>query len=163
MQIQKYQSARWVKFLLAVPGLVLLALGSKSINTFALFDTVATGLFVGGGTMVIMGLIFALPAANSLEIVEEGFSYRAGLRRVFCRWEQCSEFSSTDKSMFGMVAGETVTFESNNRSNLAGGAGGLTTSLPGTYGLQASELAAQLNRYRDMQLKRLEKPTLTFL
>jgi len=157
MQIQKYQSFRWSWMLAVVAGLALLVLGAQVKEVTYFTDMITTGLFTGGGLLVMVGLIFTLPSSNTLEIAEEGFSYRAGWRRIFCRWDQCSEFSRQEKNLLGLTANELVTFNSDAP------APSHSLVLPGTFGLSADDLARNMNDFRQMQLKRLQKPAQTFL
>jgi len=157
MQIQKYQSARWGWTFAIVLGLVMVAFASRASNTSGIFDILASGLFTSGGMMIVVGLVYTLPASNYLEIAEEGFCYRAGWRKVFCSWEQCSEFSPVKKTSFGVMANERVTFSSDAPAT------GHNCVLPGTFGLSADDLARNMNQFRQMQLKRLQKPAQTFL
>ncbi len=157
MQIKKYQSCRWSWTLVAVAGLTLLAAGSQIKNISDIPDIVATLLFIGGSALAMVGLVYTLPATNALEIAEEGFSYRAGWRRIFCRWEQCSEFSRQEQSLFGLTASELVIFSSDTPANSQ------KIVLPCTFGLSADELVQKMNHFRQMQLERLQKPAQTFL
>lgn len=157
MQIKKYQSCRWSWTLVAVAGLALLVAGSQIKSIIDIPDIVSTLLFTGGSALTMVGLIYTLPATNALEIAEEGFSYRAGCRRIFCRWEQCSEFSRQEQNLFGLTANELVAFNSDTPAN------GQKIVLPCTFGLPADELAQKMNHFRQMQLERLQKPAQTFL
>lgn len=166
MQIQKYQSFQWSWTLFIVLGLALLGMGTQASGLSELLDIAATGFFIGGGALIMVGLIYTLPTSNTLEIAEDGFSYRAGWSRIFCRWEQCSEFSPWEKNLFGMTANELVTFNSENpkaQSKTNVKTTGQNAVLPGTFGLPADELARKMNHFRQMQIRRLEKPVQTFL
>ncbi len=166
MQIQKYQSFQWSWTLFIVLGLAMMGMGSQAMGVSNALDIVATGFFIAGGTMIMVGLIYTLPSSNTLEIAEDGFSYRAGWHRIFCKWEQCSEFSPWEKNLFGMTANELVTFDSDNpaaQSKTNVKATGQNAVLPGTFGLPADELARKMNHFRQMQISRLEKPVQTFL
>lgn len=166
MQIQKYQSFHWSWTLYIFLGLALLGLGAQASGVNEVLDIAATGFSIGGGAMIVIGLIYTLPTSNTLEIAEDGFSYRAGWSRVFCRWEQCSKFSKWEKQLFGLTSNELVTFDSENpaaQSKTTVKVTGQNALLPGTFGLPAEELARKMNHFRQMQLKRLEKPSQTFL
>ena len=166
MQIQKYQSFQWNWSLFIVLGLALFGLGTKAYGTSDILNIAATGFYIGGGTMIMVGLMYMLPSSNSLEIEEEGFSYRSGWQKIFCRWDQCSEFSPWQKKLFGMTANELVTFNSDNpaaQSKTNVSATGRNAVLPGTFGLSADELAEKMNRFREMQIRRQQKPAQTFL
>ncbi len=166
MQIQKYQSVHWTWTFAIILGLVMVALASREADSSGILDLLASGLFTSGGMMIVVGLVYTLPGTNALEIAEEGFSYRAGWRKVFCRWEQCSEFSPVKKTRFGVVANELVTFDSDNpavQSKSVAKTTGRNAALPDTFGLSAQDLAKNMNHFRQMQLNRLQKPSQTFL
>ena len=178
MQLQKYQSFQWNWSLFILLGLGLLGLGVKTTDISQILDFAATGLLIGGGTMIVLGLFYTLPISNSLVIEEDGFSYRAGWRRVFCRWEECSEFSPKQKNLLGLIENELVTFDSENPAALSksgvkitgeitdkttGNITGKNVALPGTFGLCADELAEKMNHFRQMQIRRQQKPFQTFL
>lgn len=166
MQIQKYQSFQWNWSVFVALGLALIGLGAGTKGVSDAMDVVATGFLIGGGVVTMVGLMYMLPSSNSLEIEEDGFSYRSGWQRVFCRWEQCSEFSPWQKEVFGYKANELVTFNSENpaaqsKTNIK--TTGRNAVLPGTYGLSAKELADRMNQFRHMQMQRLQKPSQTFI
>ncbi len=166
MQLQKYQAFQWNWSLFIVLGFALLGMGSQAMGASKLLDIAATGFYIGGGTMIMVGLMYMLPSSNSLEIEEDGFSYRSGWQRIFCRWDQCSEFSSWQKNLFGMTANELVTFNSDNpaaQSKTNQKTTGCNAVLPGTFGLSADDLAEKMNQYRKMQINRQQKPVQTFL
>jgi hypothetical protein len=139
-------------------------MGSSVQGLSEAFNFASLAFVSAGGMMIMVGLIYTLPTSNSLEIEDSGFSYRAGWRRVFCRWEDCSEFYPWNKKVFGFKANELVTFDaktppSQAKTNIS--ATGHNSVLPGTYGLSCDELAAKLNEYRRSYLanpERLKNP-----
>lgn len=166
MQIRKYQTYQWNWSLITIAGFASIGLGAAAFGTLQALYITATVLYTAGGILILTGLFYTLPSANSLEIEEDGFSYRVGWHRVYCRWEECSEFSPWQNSAFGLKATELVTFNSENpaiqsKSNIKGA--DQNCALPGTFGLGANDLAKEMNYFRQMQISRQQKPAQTFL
>lgn len=155
MHIEKFQSFHWSWTVFIALGVALMAMGGSLGGLSTVMDFAGTAFSIGGAVFITVGLIYTLPSTNSLEIKDDGFSYRSGLGRKFCRWEDCSEFSPWRKTVFGMVANELVTFNNSSnpdqaRANLE--VTGKNASLPGTYGFSADELAEKLNHFRQLRL-----------
>lgn len=151
MQNHTYKSFQWRWTIFIALGITLIGMGASVQGISFLFTITATAFMAGGGMMIMVGLIYSLPSSNSLEIKESGFSYRNGLKTVFCRWEDCDEFSTWRQKLFGMTASELVTF--NTRTPVSSANSNLKTTgkngvLPGTYGMDADELVAKLNQFR---------------
>ncbi len=166
MQIQKYQTYQWHWSLIIIIGLAFIILGIEAFGILQALYITAKVLYTAGGVLILIGLFYTLPITNSLQIEEDGFSYRAGFHRVYCRWEECSEFSRWQKSAFGRKSKELVTFDSENptiqsKSNIKGA--DQHCALPCTFGRDADDLVDEMNYFRQMQLARREKPAQTFL
>jgi len=166
MQIRKYQTYQWNWSLIIIAGFVSIGLGAAAFGTLQALYITATVLYTAGGILILTGLFYTLPGANALEIEEDGFSFRAGWHRVYCRWEECGEFSPERKSAFGLKAIELVTFNSENpaiHSKAKTKGTNQNCALPGTFGLGADDLAKEMNYFRQMQITRQQKPAQTFL
>jgi len=166
MHLQKYQSFQWSWSWVVIPGMGLLALGIKAAGISQILDIAAKGLFYGGCALIIIGLVYTLPMANKLEIDEDGFTYRNGWQRLHCRWEDCGEFSPAQRKLLGLIPHEIVTFDYIDPAlpaDIAIKPTGQSAALPGTFGLQAGELAQKMNGFRAMHDQRQQKPVKTFL
>lgn len=155
MHIEKFQSFQWNWTVFIALGVALMGMGGSLGGISPVLDFASTAIAICGAIFIMAGLVYTLPSTNSLEIKDSGFSYRTGLTRTFCRWEDCSEFSAWKKTAFGILANELVTFDwigdsSRVRANLE--VTGKNASLPGTYGLGAEELAQKLNHFRNVRL-----------
>lgn len=155
MHIEKFQSFHWSWTVFIALGVALMAMGGSLNGLSTVMDIAGMGFSIAGVIFITVGLIYTLPTTNSLEIKDDGFSYRSGFKRTFCRWEDCSEFSAWRKTAFGMTANELVTFNKMSdaeqaRANLE--VTGKNASLPGTYGFSADELAEKLNHFRQLRL-----------
>ena len=151
MEKQVYKSFQWRWTIFIGLGLSLIAMGASVHGFSPLLDFISVIFIAAGGMMIMAGLIYALPSSNSLEIKDTGFSYRNGLKTIFCRWEDCDEFSTWRQSLFGMTSSELVTFNTKNPVNSAQTnvkTTGKNGVLPGTYGMDADDLVAKLNSFR---------------
>jgi len=151
MQKLTFKSFQWRWTIFIALGITLIGMGASVEGISFIFTLTATAFIAGGGMLVMVGLIYCLPSSNSLEINDGGFSYRNGLKTVFCRWEDCGEFSSWHQSIFGLTASELVTF--NTKTPVSSASSNLKTTgkngvLPGTYGMDVDELVAKLNKFR---------------
>ncbi len=151
VQKQVFKSFQWRWTIFIALGITLIGMGASVHGLSVLFNFTGIAFMAGGGMLVMAGLIYSLPSSNCLEIKTGGFSYRDGLKTVFCRWEDCGEFSTWRQNILGMTASELVTFNtkapvSSSNTNLK--TTGKNGVLPGTYGMDADELVAKLNQVR---------------
>ena len=151
MQKLTFKSFQWRWTIFIALGITLIGMGASVQGISLIFTITATAFMAGGGMLVMVGLIYCLPSSNSLEINDGGFSYRNGLKTVFCRWEDCGEFTTWHQNLFGLTASELVTFDT--KTPIASANSNLKTTgkngvLPGTYGMDADELVAKLNQFR---------------
>jgi hypothetical protein len=131
-------------------SLLFTAAGAAMIAAGAPFGWLALGFGVVG--LAVLG--FTLVRPNRLELSADGFTTVTLGRRWSVAWSDCGEFR-TWKDTFYFGSPTMVVFEC--RAPLSGGRAlkvaaealtGENASLPETYGMAASDLAALLNEYR---------------
>ena len=144
------RSSRRRTVMLLLISVLFTAAGAGMIGADAPYGWLALGFGVVG--LAVLGFILVRP--NRLELSAEGFTTVTLGRRWSVAWTDCGEFR-TWKDTFYLGSPTIVVFEC--RAPLAGGRAlkvaaealtGANASLPETYGMSGSNLAALLNDYR---------------
>lgn len=155
MRVAQFKAFQWRWAVFVAAGISMIGMGASVQNVSAVMDFLSFVFMFTGGMLLVTGLTFLLPSSNSLDIKENGFSYRRGFRTTFCPWDECGEFSTWRQKVFGLTGTEVVAFDRKDHARdgkTGADVNGKNSVLPGTYGLGADELAKKLNHFRAVYL-----------